>query len=526
MSFAVCITAAGLGSRLENVTKHINKAMVDIAGIPAITRIINQFPSDSRFIIALGYKGELLKEYIQFVHPSASITFVEVYPYEGPESGLGLSLLCCEPYLQEPFVFTSCDTLVKNDIPSPDENWLGYAVRKDLSSYRTLSCEKNTVIAINEKSTEHEFNQLAYIGLAGIKDYKSFWSAMKNNKNYAIPQGEVVGLRSLIPYNPKAKEFAWYDTGTLENLSAARQNFRSSVDAHILEKENEAIYFIDNQVIKFSTSKSFIQNRVKRASSIGEYIPNITKHSNHFYQYTKANGLIFSEVATLPKFLKLLKHCQNFWKIITLDLEQTVKFKKACLNFYKDKTIQRIDDYFLRYSLVDIPEVINDKPVPTLKALLDLIDWSSFSQGVPSRFHGDFHFENILYDLDTDKFTFLDWRQDFAGDLEIGDIYYDLAKLLHGLIVNHQIVAKDQFFIKKNANIIYFNIDRPYRLVQCEQLFSTWLIEQGYDLNKVYILCSLIFLNIAVLHHDPYSRLLFALGKSMLADQLLSDKNH
>ena len=51
-------------------------------------------------------------------------------------------------------------------------------------------------------------------------------------------------------------------------------------------------------------------------------------------------------------------------------------------------------------------------------------------------FPGDFHFENILYDQITDSFKFIDWRQNFAGDLFVGDRYYDFAKLLHGIIVS------------------------------------------------------------------------------------------
>ena len=48
-----------------------------------------------------------------------------------------------------------------------------------------------------------------------------------------------------------------------------------------------------------------------------------------------------------------------------------------------------------------------------------------------------FSLENILYNQKNKKFLFLDWRQDFNGNLEIGDLYYDLSKLLHGLIVEH-----------------------------------------------------------------------------------------
>jgi hypothetical protein len=48
----------------------------------------------------------------------------------------------------------------------------------------------------------------------------------------------------------------------------------------------------------------------------------------------------------------------------------------------------------------------------------------------------------------------------------------------------------------------------------------SWLEAQGYDLKKVLVLTALIFLNIAALHHFPYSTLLYTLGKSMLKKEL------
>ena len=45
-----------------------------------------------------------------------------------------------------------------------------------------------------------------------------------------------------------------------------------------------------------------------------------------------------------------------------------------------------------------------------------------------------FNFVNLLY-MKKNKFTLIDWRQDFAGETEFGDLNYDLAKLLGGIII-------------------------------------------------------------------------------------------
>ena len=53
---------------------------------------------------------------MNLVHSDKNITYVDVDNYDGVGSGPSYSLLCCKERLQEPFVFTSVDTLVTDDI--------------------------------------------------------------------------------------------------------------------------------------------------------------------------------------------------------------------------------------------------------------------------------------------------------------------------------------------------------------------------------------------------------------------------
>jgi hypothetical protein len=45
-------------------------------------------------------------------------------------------------------------------------------------------------------------------------------------------------------------------------------------------------------------------------------------------------------------------------------------------------------------------------------------------------------------------------------------------------------------------------------------------MRHNFSLKKIRILTGLIYLNIAALHHYPYSLFLYALGKSMLKKEL------
>ena len=520
MGYRIVIPTAGIGSRLKEFTRYINKSLVGIANRPTISHLIEQFPQDCEFVIALGHKGELVRNFLELAYPDRTFFFANVDPYEGKGSGLGLSLLACEQYLQEPFVFLSCDTLVKELIPEPDHDWMGFSQIEDLTQYRTLNVVNGNVAEICEKGVIRE-NLKAYIGLAGVYSYKKFWLAMRSGGALAIDQGESYGMKSILESNNvTTHEFTWFDTGNRESIQIAREVYAKPDEPNILEKKNEAIWFVGNNVVKYSDDIDFITNRVKRAKELQEFVPNIYTYKANMYCYKKVNGEVLSDVINPTIFELFLTKCKAFWLKKDLSLEEKKQFENNCLNFYKKKTFERVELFYKNFNQKDDAAIINGELMPSLQDLLNQIDWDWMSKGLAGRFHGDFHFENILYSKSDKKFTFLDWRQDFAGDLSVGDVYYDLAKLMHGLIVNHGIVVNDQFNASWKDGEIKFDIQRKQSLAECEQRLNIWIQESNYDLKKVKVLTALIYLNIAALHHHPYSLLLYGLGKKMLKQEL------
>lgn len=524
MSYTVFIPCAGLGSRLGTLTRHLPKALVSVSHIPAISRVLHQFPADCRFVIATGYKGDLLQEYLTLAHPDLNLEFVAIDCYEGEGSGLGYTLLCAEALLQQPFVFCSCDTLVTGFIPPPDHNWAAWDHTRQLSPYRTLDLDAQQQVAHRVLAkNQHHANARAYIGLAGIHDWATFWQAMRAGGTTAIDEGEAWGLNALCEKAPlSARLLAWHDTGTPDNLARAEAAYPPEVVATILPKENEAIWFVDGQVIKFSTDTAFIANRVARVHHLGSFVPPITGHNRHFYRYARVEGEVLSRLAHESELQSLLGTCQQFWAPVNLTEAQQAAFHANCLRFYRDKTRERVALFYQTYQQQDNARWVNGVAMPTLEALLSKLDWDWLSHGLAGRFHGDFHFENILLTRDG-GFCFLDWRQEFCGELAFGDIYYDLAKLNHGLIVNHELIAANQYQAEWEGEHLRYDFHRYQRLVACEHAFEQWLQQHGYDARKMRILTALVYLNIAALHHAPYSLMLYGLGKSLLFRELQHD---
>ncbi|SRR5581483_602076 len=59
------LLAGGLGTRLSEMTSQIPKPMVEVGGRPILWHIMNTYASYGlkEFIVALGYKGEVIKEF-------------------------------------------------------------------------------------------------------------------------------------------------------------------------------------------------------------------------------------------------------------------------------------------------------------------------------------------------------------------------------------------------------------------------------------------------------------------------------
>lgn len=77
------ILAAGLGSRLGELTKECTKCMVKINGITLIERMLRQLDryGMDRIIIVTGYKGDILKDYVQNLRINTPIVFVDNSDY-------------------------------------------------------------------------------------------------------------------------------------------------------------------------------------------------------------------------------------------------------------------------------------------------------------------------------------------------------------------------------------------------------------------------------------------------------------
>ena len=506
----VLLTTSGLGSRLGEITKHTNKSLVRIDDKPAISHIVESYPKNTKFIVTLGHFGSHVRQFLEMAYPDKEFEFVNVDNYQGPGSSLGHSILCAKKYIDEPFIFNACDSILKDFKPEYG-NYVVGAKKQDYSQYRTFNVSDDIVRKINEKG-DLKFD-FAYTGVCSVENYVRFFEILENLENNS-ELSDVHVLNELMKeeqfYLVESKE--WFDIGNSKELLNTRTNFKSSYE--VLDKPQESIYFFDNYVIKFFSDSKIAENRVNRAAYLNGLVPNIVAHSENFYKYEKQEAELLANDVNIKTFLSLLDWSKtNLWKPTIHD-----NFDSLCFQFYHDKTYERVNAYLKNHG--DGSKYINGIHVPHINSLLDLVDFDYLSHGSPVTFHGDFILDNILHDYR--RFYLLDWRQDFQGCLHAGDVYYDLAKLNHNLILNHHVLNNELFTVEDGTHI-KCDVLTPYVNILCQQKYHEWLDNNGFDLNKVKLLTALIWINMAPLHEYPLSKFLFNFGKYNLCRELTND---
>ena len=512
MIYKVCILAAGEGKRMLPLAKNFNKALLPINFKAAITHIIEKFSKEIEIIIAIGHEKEKIVQYVSCAHPDRKIQFVEIDNISKPGSGPGYSLLCCKKYLETPFIFSSVDTIVKENIPKPDHNWLGVAPVKKTEDYCTISAKNNFIIKLDDKIKCK--NTKAFIGLAGIKDFKYFFSSLEQDQLLIQNERQVSsGFRSLIKKKLYSKSFTWYDIGSVNGYNYAKKKLSQQKKYFNFEKTDEYIYFIGDKVIKFFQDKKIVHQRYLRAKELSGICPKIENKTDFFYSYKKIDGTtIYNSKKTIVVKKLLVWLDKNLWKRKNLDYKKISSFRNSCRSFYFSKTIDRLNTYYRKYKLNNPSKSINGEKIDTVSQLLSKIDFNWLCKGIPTKIHGDLQFDNILLTTNN-SYSLLDWRHNFSEILEYGDMYYDLAKLNGGIYVSYQKIKKNFFTYEENSDDIKLSIKSDLFLKESKKILNNFIKKKKLDIHKIEILTGIIFLNMAPMHHEPFSHFIYHLGR-------------
>lgn len=526
----VFITTSGIGSRLGKLTEFTNKSMVKIGQKPAISYIIEQYPKDFEFVITLGYFGDHVKQFLEMAYPERKFTFVCVDRYEGPGTSQVYSQLCAKDYLQEPFIYNDCDTIVKNlesQVPLRDFDYnfmVGFKTLSELydsfdydATSKKGNYESYKITRMYRKAESTEA-MLSYIGIAGVYDYKTFWDTFERayrEIDYKILNDIYVynhynmfdDLRAIIVDN-------WTDTGSISGVMKARETFEDRLD--VLNKNNEAIFVVNNKVIKFFANEEMLNQIMTHYDFIKEFCPKIIDRTRNFFSYPFIPGKTLMKEIDSEKFECMLEY---YMKAGLWDDAKDCKndFKECQHRFWIERCKERVKKFKDLYGVTEGHDiVVNGLTIPTKYTvdymLSKLEDMFPYKNSKWTNWHGDFTLENII-EGDDNNLYLIDLRQNYDKELQYGDKLYDWGKLNMNLMFNYESIYNNLYTVKGDESNIHVDIKVSNNAYECKSVLKKFVNQHLCDYDYIEFVSSIILIDLCPLFADPLPKFLYYLGK-------------
>jgi len=515
----ILITCSGIGSRMGEFTNYTNKSLLKIGDKFVVDYILDLFKNikNVQYIITLGHFGDFVKQYLILAYPNLNFIFVKVDKYSGPGSSLVYSLLKAKKYIQEPFIYITCDTIILDNLKYPHDykiqsNKLYLYKNKCSQNYASVICQKNTIKTINDKNSK--IFDYIYLGKSEIFDYQLFWNILQHiydKSSNCFNKGDVNVYRKML----QTKTFyfkiinQYFDAG---NINVFQSYINKNNEYDVLIKYDESITFHHDKVIKFFYNKEKNLKRIKRFQYLTDVAPKILNYSDNFHVIEKINSRPISENNDRHLIFKLLTWSKNnLWKSFQ---DTPTNFKTIIRDFYYVKTMKRIKKAL--EMKIDDYKIINGVNIGNIDKIISQVDFNLLcNENISYNFHGDFILDNILSNSDDNSsFKLIDWREDFGGDLKHGDIYYDLAKLKHNIFFNHKNIEQKLYKVEQiQESECVVDLKCNYNLISQINDFEKFVEKNGFNNNKINILMSLIWINMAPLHEYPLNVFLFNFGK-------------
>src|SRR3990170_5406313 len=243
------------------------------------------------------------------------------------------------------------------------------------------------------------------------------------------------------------------------------------------------------------------------------------------YENSKTNVGYSLELCSYPTladlFVNLSLDLKTWEKVIGELFEIINLFKKYKKNLpyisyrymYYEKIIERLNELKKEKYWKDLLNekyiYINKKKYKNINLILEKIKKTVdllFDKNEMSFVHGDLCLSNILYDKKKKVFKFIDPRGSFGEISNYGDIKYDIAKLRHSFHGFYDFIMNDLFEIEEKGKNFDFIIFVKKNHLKIADLLDREVIKRGYDLRKISIIESLLFLSMVPLHRESFRR--------------------
>ena len=224
------ILAGGLGTRLREAVPDLPKCMAPVAGRPFLYRVINYLQQQgiTSFIFSLGYKHEVVEQYLRDEYPSLRYECV----IETEPLGTGGAIqLACKHATEEQVLVTNGDTLFKINLPAlaafhtrqKAECTLALKPMKEFDRYGVVTVDKEGIV---ESFREKQFYPAGLINggtyLLDVRRFLAHGLPLKFSfeKDY-LERSVEAGILSA-----QAQDAYFIDIGIPEDFHRAQEELR------------------------------------------------------------------------------------------------------------------------------------------------------------------------------------------------------------------------------------------------------------------------------------------------------------
>ena len=152
------ILAGGLGTRLREAVPDLPKCMAPVTGRPFLYHVINYLQQQgiTSFIFSLGYKHEVIKQYLKDEFPSLKY---ECVIEAGPLGTGGAIQLACKHTAEKQVLVTNGDTLFKVNVPALAAFHTAQQAECTLALKPMTEFDRYGVVTVSEKGKVESFKE-------------------------------------------------------------------------------------------------------------------------------------------------------------------------------------------------------------------------------------------------------------------------------------------------------------------------------------------------------------------------------
>ncbi|MFH1325766.1 MAG: sugar phosphate nucleotidyltransferase [archaeon] len=469
MDIDVIIPLAGKGTRFEALS-HYHKSLLPYKNKTVLQHIIDSLKKSDynlRFIFVVNHKKEKIVDFLKKNLRNDEFVIVEQTEINGP---LG-AIYACRNHIKNPFLIHLGDMILKDNAQFLDftSDFLGIQIVPDFSRW----CMVDDNLNFYDKPITRPDTSKALSGLYFFKD-KDFALECLNEvfeKEEPLIKTEYQFSQLLKKYVSRKKfkllNFGVTDIGNIDDFLRIN-NF------------NMGRFFNS-----FQENEELFEKKSTDTKLITEYLHLKLLSEKNVYKFIKIPGKLDLSFQNREIILQMEK-------VGGLPIDYIYIFKENELEYYERlfiillSELRRVIDVF-SYESEDysLKNILYSRNLQNYLNYIDIIDKRSVIS------HGDYHLGNMLFDQN--KIYLVD-----PHGRVMNCKYYDLAKLLHSVIYDYNLVKFGLYNV--NNSVFLYNEHLRERKLMFIELLKKYFNEE--EIKQAKIICMLLFKTMQPLHKD------------------------